>query len=260
MNKYYAYARTEFLERISNTTNFLGWGGFLGVIMFIYFNLYGTVYGPGQTIQGYTFTQVIWYVGFAQMINLAMHGNRLRDIGNDVRSGEIATTLTKPVNYAKKEISILFGVAAQRLSLLLPFITVFAYSFVGPLQLQPAHFIALLTWPLAILLTSTITITIGLTSFWLEQTRAARFIYSKLRFIAGGMLVPLDFYPEAVQTVLQYTPFPYMIYEPVNAFMNYDALNLAHVLSTQIIWITLSATTLHLVYTKGLRKLGVNGG
>jgi ABC-2 type transport system permease protein len=40
-----------------------------------------------------------------------------------------------------------------------------------------------------------------------------------LCFFFGGAYIPLNFFPEILQTIIQFTPFPYFVSLPINAMM-----------------------------------------
>ena len=50
------------------------------------------------------------------------------------------------------------------------------------------------------------TVMIGLSAFMVEDVSAFMWIYQKLAFIFGGMLIPLDFYPQVAADHCQSTP------------------------------------------------------
>ena len=67
---------------------------------------------------------------------------------------------------------------------------------------------------------------IGLGAFWLEDTSGLLLIYSRVTMILGGMLIPLELFPESWQPVLRVLPFSSMVYGPArlkgNAIKSFD--------------------------------------
>ena len=47
---------------------------------------------------------------------------------------------------------------------------------------------------------------IGLGAFWVEDTWAFRFLYTRIVMIFGGMMLPLDILPDAVRQVARALP------------------------------------------------------
>jgi ABC-2 type transport system permease protein len=101
---------------------------------------------------------------------------------------------------------------------------------------------------------------IGLSAFVVEDVSAFTWIYQKLAFIFGGMLIPLDFYPPWLQTIARAMPFASAIYGPSRLFVTPGVGMFINVISLQLIWILILSLVLAVIYRRGLRQLAVNGG
>jgi ABC-2 type transport system permease protein len=101
---------------------------------------------------------------------------------------------------------------------------------------------------------------IGLSAFAVEDVSAFTWIYQKLAFIFGGMLIPLDFYPAWLQVIAKAMPFASAIYGPARLFVTPNAGLFINVMSLQLIWILVLGILLAVVYRRGLAQLTVNGG
>ena len=85
-------------------------------------------------------------------------------------------------------------------------------------------------------------------------------IYQKFVFILGGFLIPLDFYPNWLQTIAKALPFAYMIYGPSKLFVSPSVDLFINIISLQIVWIVVLGAILILAYRRGIAYLTVNGG
>ena len=101
---------------------------------------------------------------------------------------------------------------------------------------------------------------IGLSAFIVEDVSAFMWIYQKLAFLLGGMLVPLDFYPQWLQTIAKALPFSSITYGPARLFVTPTLELFVNVMTVQIIWITILAFVLSFTYRRGVAYLTVNGG
>jgi ABC-2 type transport system permease protein len=101
---------------------------------------------------------------------------------------------------------------------------------------------------------------IGLSAFVVEDVSAFTWIYQKLAFIFGGMLIPLDFYPQWLQTLAKFLPFSSAIYGPARLFVTPSVELFVNVMSLQLAWILALTFVLVIVYRRGLTQLTVNGG
>jgi ABC-2 type transport system permease protein len=101
---------------------------------------------------------------------------------------------------------------------------------------------------------------IGLAAFVSEEVAPFEWIYQKFAFVFGGLLIPLDFYPQWLQNIAFALPFPAMTYGPSRLFVSPDAGLFASVLSQQAIWSLVLGVLLVFAYRRGLAYLTVNGG
>jgi len=85
-------------------------------------------------------------------------------------------------------------------------------------------------------------------------------IYQKLAFMLGGMLIPLDFYPAWLQVIAKALPFSSITYGPARLFVTPTIELFMSVMSLQIVWIVILALLLTSAYRRGVAHLTVNGG
>jgi len=62
--------------------------------------------------------------------------------------------------------------------------------------------------------------TFALASFWTERANALEQFWFLLYTFLSGMVAPLELFPEAVQAVVRWTPFPYLLYFPASLLVN----------------------------------------
>jgi ABC-2 type transport system permease protein len=60
-------------------------------------------------------------------------------------------------------------------------------------------------------------------AFWSERAAAIEELWFVVHLFMSGMIAPLDVYPESVRRVTELTPFPYLIYYPVNLLLGRGA-------------------------------------
>ena len=58
--------------------------------------------------------------------------------------------------------------------------------------------------------------TYAMVAFWVERATAIEQFSFLLYTFFSGMVAPLTLFPEAVQAVVLWTPFPYLIYVPAS--------------------------------------------
>jgi len=60
-------------------------------------------------------------------------------------------------------------------------------------------------------------------AFWSERAAAIEELWFAVHLFLSGMIAPLDVYPEPVRRLTELTPFPYLIYHPVNLLLGRGA-------------------------------------
>ena len=89
-------------------------------------------------------------------------------------------------------------------------------------------------------------------AFWLRDTRSAWFIYQKLVFVLGGMLLPLEVLPRGLELTAKILPFAAFAYAP-------GRLAAGHVepwwLAVQVAWLVVLTVAAAAVFRAGERRL-----
>lgn len=235
---------------------------FLGIILFVFLRLWQVAYNEtGSTsLAGLTLSEMLWYLMIAESIILS--GPRVAQIvDEDVRTGALAVQLVRPICYPLYQLSVTLGERLVRFLVTAAAGTVVAIVLVGPIHLSAAGLICFaLSLPLSFTLDFLGNFLIGLGAFWLEDTSGLLLIYSRLTMILGGMLLPLDLFPDAVKPLLQALPFASIIYGPARMFVHPSVSTLSELVLKQGIAIAGFTVAIVLVYTKALKRIHAHGG
>lgn len=125
------------------------------------------------------------------------------------------------------------------------------------LYMVPFVFVALV---LGTIINYFINFALAMTAFWVEENIAFRWIYQKLVFTLGGMLLPLDLFPKGLEQVSKKLPFAYVTYGPAKLLVDFSLDNFLSLVIGQAIYLLLALILCYSVYRKGVTKLNVNGG
>lgn len=234
---------------------------FLLVIIFIFVQLWRITYqgeGNGQIV-GYTFEQMIWYLIFAECIILS--SPRLSDkIEEEVKKGEVGYQLTRPMSYLLYHYCSYVGEAYVRLLVNLILGGALGLLLFG----KPDFDLGLLGFLVVSIGSFTMnyimTMMLSLCAFWVEEVRGLVFVYNKMIFIIGGMMLPLEIFPSYLRTIVEWLPFRTVPYFAAKAGVQVEWSEIGHMLLIQLIWILFLSLPLRAIYQKGVRKLHVNGG
>jgi tetratricopeptide (TPR) repeat protein len=121
----------------------------------------------------------------------------------------------------------------------------------------------LLAVPLGILAGSVCVVfqtVIGITAFWLQDASPVYWIWQKLMFVFGGLILPLDAYPEWLREIAAWTPFHALVYGPARTTLGFDPAAAGRTALEIAAWGGIGLFVLLWTFRRGLRALDVNGG
>jgi ABC-2 type transport system permease protein len=231
---------------------------FLIVVLMVYESLWGAVIDEtGGPVASYDYRALIWYVVAAQSAVIGISPRLIEEIGDDIGGGTIAVEMLRPVSV------LLFRVAAGLGDALVRSFTTFAIGIafvivtVGPPPDGSAILLALPAVGLAAIANMASQYAFAGAAFWIEDAKGSWFLYQKLIFIVGGMLIPLEFFPGGLETLARYLPFWTMAYVP-------GRLMAGHVepwlLLIQLGWIAVLYPAAAFIFRAGERRMQVVGG
>lgn len=243
--------------------DFLSKNIFFVFIMFIYMMLWRSIYAEmsAEAIGGLSLNAMIWYLIFTELVTLSRTDLHIQ-VNDDVKSGNIAYLLNKPYNYVYYCFSYFIGEIGIKLLTNGIIGLAVGLIFAGALEgFEPVHLPFIL---LALLAGCTINffiyICLALTSFWVEENSAFFWIYSKLVFTLGGMLIPLDLFPKWLQNISEYLPFAYVTYVPARLAVDFSFADFGRQFLIQILYLAAFFILSMTLYRKGAKNLNVNGG
>jgi ABC-2 type transport system permease protein len=256
---YVAFARTAARQELQARGAVVGRIAFLGVIVLVFSRLWEVVLARGA-IAGASRVEFLWYLAITEWVVLSVPPLHL-DLESDIRSGEVAARLPRPVSYLGARLAEAAGQMVVRLGLLAPAGFAFAFALAGGF---PADVRGLaLAAPLGVLscgLGLAACAAIGLCAFWLADASPVYWIWQKALFVLGGLLLPLEIYPEWLRGVAAWTPFSAMVNGPGRMAFGFDPAAAAIVAAKLSAWGVLAALSLRWLQSRALRALAVNGG
>lgn len=240
----------------------LGRAGFLAVILYIFLRLWQTTYeqSGSDKLAGLSLPDMIWYLSITEA--MWMSAPRLsQQIDQDVRSGNLSVLLLRPMAYPLYCLMSNLGERSTRFLFNLLISFSLALLLVGPVKLSAEGAIMTGTAILAaFILDGLAHILIGLTAIYFQDTSGLTLIYTRLTMILGGMLIPIELFPDWLRSLVKFLPFPYMMYEPVKLFARPDWQEYLKVLGGQSLSAIVLTTLVAIVYRHALSKISTNGG
>ena len=260
-HKYWAIFRAQILNRLAYPGDLLTQAFSIVLFMFVFMQLWRATYGAsGQSvIAGFSLSQTIWYLMMAETIMLS-RPRLSRRISDDVKDGAVAYLLNKPYNFLLYQFSVSLGDSLSGFFFYLTLGGATAWLMVGP----PPGWLGFLLMPpviiLAWILDGCFSALIGLAAFISEENAPFEWIYNKALMILGGLLIPLDFFPDWLRSISQVLPFAFSIYGPARLFVQPSPQHLLWLLSGQLAWLTVMVLLLTWIYRGVVQRLVINGG
>jgi ABC-2 type transport system permease protein len=260
-NKYVEVGKISLSNSLVYLMDFLAKSLFIGLIIFIFINLWKVVYGDSTSlIDGFTINMMVWYLVMTESI-VTSQGKLLEEIGEEIRSGNIAQSLNKPYNFIVFKYASGFGNTFLRFIMTFTIGAIITLIFVGGINVQLVHLpLILLTVLFALTINFLMMALLGIFAFWLEDARALHFIYQKFVFVLGGMLLPLELFPQWLGDFSRVLPFSYVAYHPAKLWVMFNWSDFVNVIMNQLFWIVIFIITIALVYRICIEKISINGG
>lgn len=235
---------------------------FMSVILYIFLQLWRATYSACgvERLGDLTLPQMLWYLTITEAIMLSAP-RVTQQVDEDVRTGAIAMKLVRPLSYPLAILSANLGERIVRFALNLFAGSVVTFIMVGSFDVSAFGFLALAaSLPLAFAIDFLGCFLIGLAAFWLEDTSGIYLIYSRLSMVLGGMLLPLELFPNWVRPLLDVLPFPNVVYGPAHQFLNPNLGGLLTLLLRQCLSTAGFALAIALVWRLAMKRVFANGG
>ena len=261
--KYFAIFQIQLTNRLAYKGDLALQSLQIVMFMFIFFQLWRATYQvAGDTsgaIAGLRLSDTLWYLLVAEAITLSRpRVSRLTAAA--VKEGSIAYMLNKPYHFILYQYSSGLGDAASSLFFNLLIGGGVVWLMVG-LPPSPAGWLpALLGIVLGMSISFCMEALIGLAAFIAEDVSAIDWIYNKFILLLGGVLIPLDFFPEWLQRLTTTLPFAYATYAPARFFVEPTLERFTSLIGGQLAWLAVIGLVLWLVFRKSVMWLNINGG
>lgn len=256
-----ASLQNEFVYRL----NFILWR-FRNVLRLLmtYF-LWRGIFTNQSEVFGYGQGEILTYVFLILIVvSIVMSAPSGDNIGSEIANGDLSNYLVKPINYLRYWFTRDLASKALNLSFNALEVSVL-WLWLRPDIKLPSD---LLTW-LGFMLSMVIAIGIyfffsvglRLIAFWTpENIWPIAFLTYVLLETTSGAVFPLDILPQNIQTALQFTPFPYLIYYPIAIFLGkIQGLEMLRILIQASIWLFITYKVTFFVWQKGLKVYGAEG-
>lgn len=132
-----------------------------------------------------------------------------------IRIGDLNNYMIRPIPLLPYLYSTYVGRIGLRLSF--SFITLILGLLVTPPQSFASILLFFVFLFLAMIISFSLNIIVGVLGFYVTDPSGIRYAVGHFISILSGAAAPLSFFPEGLRNIVLLTPFPYLIFGPINA-------------------------------------------
>lgn len=265
MKKYLPVFKISFQQEFAYRLNFILWRVRNVIQVFLIFYLWDTVFAdPNRVVFGYDKAKILTYVFGLVVVRSIVMAARSIDIAGEVSRGELANYLVKPVSYFKYWFVRDLSSKALNLSFAVVELGLLYVLLKPPFFLQTSPLVLFLfgvSLAVAVILYFFILFLFNLMPLWYpDQAWGPTFLLFIFVEFLGGGLFPLDILPKAVQSILYLTPFPYLMFLPLEIYLgNFDLGAAVRGIGIQAVWVFIFIFVVRLTWNAGLRAYSSEG-
>lgn len=255
--------RIRFLMMLAYRVNY-----YSGIIIYAvnigaYYFLWQAIYGSQEVLGGFTVAQMTTYVAVSWMARAFYFNNLDREIANEIRDGSVAIQFIRPYSYLMVKLMQGLGEGIFRLLLfMVPGMVVVCLLFPVKLPTDPYVWLVYAAMlALSFLINSQINILTGLFAFFVENNEGLMRMKRVAVDLFSGVVVPMSFFPGALEAVMRWLPFQAITYLPSSVFTGRTPLGEApHLIGLQLLWCVVLVVPIFIVWRMARTRLFVQGG
>jgi ABC-2 type transport system permease protein len=257
VRKYWAFARIGAAQAASERGELFGRALFFGVLLGVFSALWRAIAEAGMPLAVEP-ERLVWYLAATEWILLSTP-QRQNDIQEEVRRGDVAYQLARPVSFARAQLAQCWGALLVRSPLLAVAALIWVYLFTGDVpELGTLCWLAPFGLAASAVLAQ-LFVALGLVSFWLTDATPLYWVVGKLSFVLGGLMLPLELYPGWLQRVAAVTPFPALLSQPAGFVLHGTGAASALALRL-VLWAVFLFAVVELLFWRAARSLELGGG
>ncbi|HCK66360.1 MAG TPA: hypothetical protein DHW49_08840 [Anaerolineae bacterium] len=263
MRKYLPLIRASYMVSLVYRFGFLF--SIIGNIVYlgVAYYLWKSIYQGRDVLNGLTFNETFLYVGLGSAIFILLKTYADWIIHFEIQQGTIATYLTKPLDFQLYSLFTNFGAVLMNLTAItVPTAVVMIFVF----KVQVTSGIGLWLFPIslifAFLISFSIDFFVGLISFYSESVWGVTATKDIIVTVLSGGLIPLQFFPEAMQKILYWLPFQAVYHTPLMMITKADLGwgTFLPMLLLQIAWAIILLIASRLFYNQAIKVIRISGG
>lgn len=235
------------------------------IFLITMFFLWSKLFPEGVELFNFTRNGIISYLFIAAVLRQFVTTSATDQIASELQAwGKFFSYLLKPIGYFRYWFSVdLVYKVTNLFSLLVIVIFLSAILNVELIFTKDILYIVLflLSAATGLLTYFFISILISTTAFWTTQVWGLQFLMVLVIDFASGAFFPINVLPHPVQTILNLTPFPYLLYWPTLILLGkLTPEKIVFIIFVSATWMIASFLATTLIWRKGLKTYEAWGG
>ena len=263
MRKYFDLALIGLKEHTAYINSV--WANFLAKIIYLYMQfalwtaLFSSNTGKAVPLRQ---EETIRYICMATILSTFMECDVIQWINEQIRSGDVANQLIRPMDYKAMIFSKHLGTGIFRFVIYtIPLCLLLAVFFRKPLLCTDQLVYGILSVILAYLIQFLYSLLIGLIAFWLIVTWPLNMLLTAIYKLLSGSWIPVAMFPDLLTRINRFLPFRAIYAIPVSILTTpMEAESIGSVIGVQLIWLVILFVLSECAWITGKKKLIVQGG
>ena len=229
----------------------------------IYILIYQALYVGRDQVAGLTLAETVTYAIIAQSLLNTMSAFGNNELSDAVVTGTITTDLSRPVDFYLYWAAIDFGRAVYYMIFRgIPVFLLGALIFGIVTPASPEQWLLfVLAVAFGIMISFTFRFITNSLAFWTSDARGAVYLANTLILFFAGFIVPLRFFPPALQAVANALPFGGLAQLPIDVFLGKLTIpELGAQLAQQLAWLVVLVVAGRWILSRMVRRVVLAGG
>lgn len=261
MEKYFSVFKISLAQEFVYKLNFIMWRLRNTIQILVFFFLWSSVFTGGSEVSyfGYSQSSIMAYTFLLVLIRSIVMSTKSTDVSGYVSSGELSNYLLKPINFFKyllardsstKILNIIFSI----IEILILYLILKPDLFIQTNMFQ--IFLFIISLIIASFIFFSIVMLANSAPFWVPEIGwGVQFLVIVIfvEFLSGAFF-PLDVFPKPLFEFLKLTPFPYLVFMPIQTYLgNMDLLENTKNILIGGLWAIILWLIMNKVWKKGLK-------
>jgi len=234
------------------------------IVLLSFYYFWTALLAHRASFAGYDRTQIITYTLGINLLRGLVFATRTDQIPAEINHGRVSAYLLRPMNFTLY--TFVRDLSEKSINLVSVVIEITGLIWIFHMPIRWPH--EALTWLWfalsvggAVALFFYLTFMVGCWGFWTAEAWGPRFLLELFLEFTAGAFFPIDVLAPALQTVLKMFPSPYLVFFPLNVFLErLTPQQLARGFAMQLTWIVVAAVAAQTVWRRGLVVYSAQGG